>query len=115
MDRVTVLSHPHGFEVRHALAVPDLVKDLLFLIFLSGRQQKPHRFSNRLFRRIAVNTFRTGVPGLDRSGQIFADNRILGGLDKGGKPGVGLLEALPPGNITRNGQCTHHSASVTNR
>jgi hypothetical protein len=68
-----------------AFAARNFPQNLGDFIGTIARRQDRDVLSDRLFRRVAVNALGSLVPTGDSAVQVFADDRVLGGIDNRGQ------------------------------
>src|ERR1700733_12548923 len=64
-------------------------QNMVFLILVVLRNKRQNRPANHLRRGVAESPLGALVPGSNHTGQVFADNRVIGGFDDGGQKGLG--------------------------
>ena len=93
-----------------ALAAADALDNRILLILAVGRNQNPAGLADDLLGRIAEKPRRAIVPTCDRVIETFADDRIVAGLDDGGKPLRHLLVAFALGDVHEHVHRAHDLA-----
>src|SRR5215469_13932514 len=83
VDRVAVFVTAYGLEVVYPVASPDAFQNRILLVLAIFRQQHGHVTEPRLFRRIAVQPFRPGVPCENDAVETLAYDGVLRGTDDG--------------------------------
>ena len=76
-----VLPHPLRLVLLDFFAPPEPGQDLGEIVGEVRRCEQRDRAADGLLRGVAVHSLRAEVPGLDRSLDVLADDRVVGGFD----------------------------------
>src|SRR5580704_4107916 len=80
-----VLALADGLVVIEAVAVPDAIEDLRFLVLQFRRNEDPDRFADDFFGRVTEQLLGGVVPADDDAVEILADDRVAGRFDDAGE------------------------------
>src|SRR5438045_2899699 len=83
------------------LAASNSFDNARFLVVAVWRNKSKDRFPDDFFRRVPKQTFGPGVPSSDDPVEIFADDRIVGGLDNGSQEPAGFFTAGPVSDVAQ--------------
>ena len=87
----TVLAPPHRLEVIDRAARAHLAQDVIFLRKPVGGDDERDGLADRFFSGVAEHPLGGAVPRRDDAVEVLADDRVVGGLDNGGKPECGSI------------------------
>ena len=87
-DGSSIFAETHGFEMLHALAAFEAIQDLRFFIEAIRRKKNGDRLADHLLGGVAEYPLGGLVPASDDAVQVFADNRVIGRSNDGGKQGL---------------------------
>ena len=96
-----VLGHPDGLEVLDPLPAAEPLQDRGLLVLPLRRDDQGDRPADGLLGRVAEQPLGPGVPDRDDAVERLADDGVLGRLDDGRQPRLGLLGPLPVGDVVR--------------
>src|SRR5579884_1918865 len=115
VEQRAVFSAANGFEMIDALSPPQSREDLRLLIQAIWRNEHGDRFAHGFFRRVAEHPLRAFVPAHDDAVQIFADDRIVGGVDDGAQQQGRAFGSPAVRDIARNGELNRAAVGVPQR
>ena len=102
VEPAAVLARPHRLEVLDPLAAAEPVQDVALLVQPLGRDDQGDRPADGLGGGVAEEPLGPGVPRPDDAVERLADDRVVGRLDDGGQPRLGLLGPLPLGHVAED-------------
>ena len=85
------------------ISVRFLLDDAGLFMFPFGRDERPDRFSDDLFRLVTKETFGGGVPARDDPVQVLADNGVIGRFDDRRQAPACFFAARPIGDVAQVG------------
>src|SRR5690606_15736114 len=92
VDTRAVLADAHRLEVRDRLSAPDAREHVDLFTQALGWDDQRDRAAGRLLCRVAEEALGAAIPRGDHPRERLADDGVLGAVDDGREPRVGLLQ-----------------------
>ena len=102
VEPAAVLGHPHRLEVLDPLPAAEPRQDLALLVRRSGGMIRVIGWPTASSARVAEEPLGPGVPRADDAVERLADDRVVGRLDDGRQPRLGLLGPPALGDVAED-------------
>ncbi len=102
VEPAAVLGHADRLEVLDPLAAAEPLQDRALLVVPLRRDDQGDRPADGLLGRVAEEPLGPGVPRADDAVERLADDRVVGRLDDGRQPRLGLLRPLALGHVAED-------------
>src|SRR5215813_9725938 len=110
VQRGAVLAQADGFEMFNPLAPPDLINNMRLFVQPVRRNQNGAGLAYRFLSRVAEHPLRALVPASDGAVEVFAHDRVVGGIHYGAQQSGHLLPPLPLGDVEEHVNAANDSA-----